>query len=69
MCRKILVALVKLVWTAGIEVFEDADSVEYFHILFDQQKSSFHSTATESLFTGPEAFEKPCRKMRAPEFL
>jgi len=64
--QEILVAAIKLVGLPGIEVVEDADSVEYFHILFDQHEIIFsNSAATESLFTGPEALKAVTEDARA----
>lgn len=64
--QEILVAAIKLVGLPGIEVIEDAQSVEYFHMLFDQHEIVFsNGAATESLFTGPEALKAVSEDARA----
>ncbi|PZX14570.1 Hint domain-containing protein [Celeribacter halophilus] len=64
--QEILVAAIKLVGHPGIEVVEDAESVEYFHMLFDQHEIVFsNGAATESLFTGPEALKAVSEDARA----
>ncbi|QUS36998.1 Hint domain-containing protein [Falsirhodobacter algicola] len=56
--REVLVPAVKLLALDGIDLVEDAASVEYFHLLFDQHEVVFsNGAATESLFTGPEALK------------
>ncbi|MDO6458672.1 Hint domain-containing protein [Celeribacter halophilus] len=64
--QEILVAAIKLVGHPGVEVVEDAKSVEYFHMLFDQHEIVFsNGAATESLFTGPEALKAVSEDARA----
>jgi hypothetical protein len=64
--QEILVAAIKLVGHPGVEVVEDAKSVEYFHMLFDQHEIVFsNGAATESLFTGPEALKAISEDARA----
>lgn len=64
--QEILVAAIKLVGLPGIEVVEDTESVEYFHMLFDQHEIVFsNGAATESLFTGPEAMNAVSEDARA----
>ena len=55
---EVLVAAKQLVVLDGIDVAEDMESVEYFHILFDRHEVVFSNGAeTESLYTGPEALK------------
>ncbi|WP_376877865.1 Hint domain-containing protein [Albirhodobacter sp. R86504] len=64
--REILVPAVKLLGLDGIDVVEDAQEVEYFHMLFDQHEIVFsNGAATESLFTGPEAMKSIAPEARA----
>ncbi|WP_417268743.1 Hint domain-containing protein [Celeribacter sp.] len=63
---EILVAAIKLTDLPGIDIVEDAQSVEYFHMLFDQHEIVFsNGAATESLFTGPEALKAVSAESRA----
>lgn len=56
--REILVAAKSLTAIAGIDPVESTESVEYFHLLFDQHEIIFSEGAkTESLFTGEEALK------------
>lgn len=53
-----LIPATKLTLLPGIEVLENMNGVEYFHILFDQHEIIFAENApSESLFTGPEALK------------
>lgn len=55
---EVLVPAIKLVSLEGIEIADDLQEVEYFHILFDQHQIIYSNGApTESLFTGPEALK------------
>lgn len=55
---EVLVAAKQLVVLDGIDIAEDVESVEYFHILFDQHEVVISNGAeTESLYTGPEALK------------
>lgn len=55
---EVLVAAKQLLQVDGIQVADDLDEVEYFHILFDQHEIIRSNGAeTESLFTGPEAMK------------
>ena len=55
---EIFVPAKKLVGVPGITVDTELQSVEYFHLLFDQHEVVFAEGApTESLFTGPEALK------------
>jgi Ca2+-binding RTX toxin-like protein len=64
--NEILVAAIKLVGLPGVAIIEDAESVEYFHMLFDQHEIVFsNGAATESLFTGPEALKAVSEDSRA----
>ena len=55
---EVLVPAIKLIEFDGIEIDEDIEEVEYFHILFDQHEVILSNGAwTESLFTGPEALK------------
>jgi hypothetical protein len=63
---EVLIPANKLLPLDGVTVAEDADSVEYFHILFDQHEVIFaNGTPTESLFTGPEALKSVSPEQRA----
>ncbi|WP_108502440.1 Hint domain-containing protein [Paracoccus indicus] len=54
--QEVLIPANKLLILDGIDVDEDATSVEYFHMLFDQHEIVFaNGSAAESLFTGTEA--------------
>ncbi|MEP1767000.1 MAG: Hint domain-containing protein [Sulfitobacter sp.] len=56
--KEALVSAIKLTALPGIFVDEQADEVEYFHILFDQHEVIWAEGAlSESLFTGPEALK------------
>lgn len=56
--REVLVAAKQLLEVDGIEVDEDMEAVEYFHILFDQHEViTSNGAQTESLFTGPQALQ------------
>lgn len=64
--EEVLVAAIKLVSLPGIDVVDDAQEVEYFHMLFDQHEIVFsNGAATESLFTGPEALKAVSEDARA----
>ena len=55
---EVLIPAIKLVNLEGIEIADDLQEVEYFHILFDQHQIIYSNGApTESLFTGPEALK------------
>lgn len=55
---EVLLPAIKLVELPGIDVEESAESVEYFHLLFDRHEIIHAEGApTESLFTGPEALK------------
>jgi len=63
---EVLVAANKLVGLPGIEIAEETQSVEYFHMLFDDHQIVFsNGAATESLFTGPEALKAVSEDARA----
>ncbi len=63
---EILVPATKLVHLPGIEVVEDLEHVEYFHMLFDRHEIVFsNGAATESLLTGPEALKSVSAEARA----
>jgi len=54
----VLIPAIKLVALPGIFVDDRCDSVDYFHLLFDQHEIIFAEGApTESLYTGPEAMK------------
>ena len=57
--KEVLVAAKKLLSIDGIEKIENSsDGVDYYHIMFDQHEIVWsNGTATESLFTGPEALK------------
>ncbi|PRY80373.1 VCBS repeat-containing protein [Yoonia maritima] len=55
---RVLVPAIKLAALPGIFVDDSIDSVEYFHLLFDQHQIIYAEGApTESLYTGPEALK------------
>ena len=55
---EVLLPAIKLIDLDGIDIAEDVDSVEYFHILFDRHEIVCSNGAwSESLFTGPEALQ------------
>ncbi len=55
---EVLIPAIKLTELPGIFTDESADSVNYFHLLFDKHEIIFAEGApTESLFTGPEALK------------
>ena len=63
---EVLVAAKHLLALDGVEIVEDADEVEYFHLLFDQHEIIFGNGApTESLYTGPMAMRSLCPQSRA----
>ena len=56
--KEALIPANKLLPLDGIDIVGDADSVEYFHMLFDRHQIVFaNGTPSESLFTGPEALK------------
>ncbi|WP_045393109.1 Hint domain-containing protein [Falsirhodobacter sp. alg1] len=56
--NEVLVAAKQLCSTDGIDIAPDVQSVEYFHMLFENHEVIFANGAeTESLFTGPEALK------------
>lgn len=55
---EVLVAAKQLLLLDGIDIAEDMESVEYFHIMFDRHEVIIANGAeAESLFTGPEAMK------------
>jgi hypothetical protein len=55
---EVLVAAKQLLMLDGIDIAEDMESVEYFHLLFDRHEVVISNGAeTESLYTGPEALK------------
>lgn len=60
---EVLIAAKQLLQVNGIDIATDMDTVEYFHILFDQHEVIMSNGAeTESLFTGPEAIKSLPKK-------
>ena len=56
--KEVLIPANKLLMLPGIDIERDAESVEYWHMLFDQHQVVWSNGAlTESLFTGPEALK------------
>ena len=56
--KEVLIPANKLLTLDGIDIERDADSVEYWHFLFDAHQIVWSNGApTESLFTGPEALK------------
>ena len=55
---EVLVPAIRLTEIPGVFIDEDIETVEYFHLLFDQHEIIYAEGApTESLFTGPEALK------------
>jgi len=55
---EVLVAAKQLVLLDGIDIADDVQEVEYFHILFDRHEVVISNGAeTESLYTGPQALK------------
>lgn len=55
---EVLIPAIKLTELPGIFVEEEVETVEYFHLLFDQHEVIYAEGApTESLFTGPETLK------------
>lgn len=55
---EVLVAAKQLLMIEGVEIAQDADGVEYFHMLFDRHEVVIANGAeSESLFTGTEALK------------
>ncbi len=53
---EVLVAAKQLLQLEGIDIAQDLNEVEYFHILFDRHEVvTSNGAETESLFTGPQA--------------
>jgi len=53
---EVLLPAIKLVGLDGIDILDDVESVEYFHVLFDQHEIVVSNGApTESFFLGNEA--------------
>lgn len=56
--REVLVAAKHLVEIDGIDVVEDANAMDYFHIMFDRHEVIYsNGAASESLFAGGEALK------------
>lgn len=67
--NEVLVPAHSLTEIPGISVVEDADTVTYYHMLFDQHEVVFAEGApSESLFTGPQALKSLSRAARAEIF-
>ncbi len=63
---EVLVPAIKLTSLPGVYVDQSVETVEYFHLLFDQHEVIFAEGApTESLFTGPEAWKSISPEARA----
>ncbi|MDF3606994.1 Hint domain-containing protein [Paracoccus sp. DMF-8] len=55
---EVLVAAKQLLQLDGVDIVQDQDSVEYFHLLFDQHEIVISNGAeTESLYTGATALD------------
>lgn len=56
--RDVLIPAIKLTELDGIEIVEEPQDIEYWHMLFDSHQVIWSNGApTESLFTGPEALK------------
>jgi hypothetical protein len=63
---EILVAAKQLLPLEGIDIAQDLETVEYFHVLFDRHEIVFaNGTETESLYTGPQALRAVPRGRRS----
>ncbi len=66
---EILVAAKQLLPLEGIDIAQDLETVEYFHVLFDRHEIVFaNGTETESLYTGPQALRAVGRAARQEIF-
>lgn len=66
---EVLVAAKQLLPLEGIDIADDLETVEYFHILFDRHEIVFaNGTETESLYTGPQALRGVGHAARAEIF-
>ncbi|MDB5657687.1 MAG: hypothetical protein JWS10_302 [Cypionkella sp.] len=66
---EVLVAAKQLLEIDGIDICNDVDEVDYFHILFDRHEIIFaHGAETESLFTGKQALKSVSSAARAELF-
>lgn len=66
---EVLVAAKQLLPLNGIDIAQDLETVEYFHILFDRHEIVFaNGTETESLYTGPQALRAVGRAAREEIF-
>ncbi len=64
-CGEVLLPAIKLVGLPGIEVDEDLQEVEYFHLLFDQHRIIWSEGApSESLYTGQFALQNMAPEIR-----
>ncbi|WP_406870483.1 Hint domain-containing protein [Thioclava sp. 'Guangxiensis'] len=55
---EVLVPANKLTSLEGVSPLEDVESVDYYHLLFDQHEIVFsNGAASESLYTGPQALK------------
>lgn len=64
--RDVLIPAIRLVGMDGIEIVEDVQGIEYWHILFDRhQVVRSNGALTESLFTGPEALKAVSAEARS----
>lgn len=56
--HEVLVPAIKIIDLDGIDIVEEAQGIEYWHILFEAHQIIWSNGApTESLFTGPEALK------------
>lgn len=56
--NEVLVAAKQLCQIDGIDIADDAEGVEYFHLLFDRHEIvTANGAESESLYTGPEALK------------
>ena len=66
---EVLVAAKQLLQIEGIDIAQDLEAVEYFHILFDRHEIVLSEGAeTESLYTGAEALKSVGRAAREEIF-
>ncbi|MFC3568716.1 Hint domain-containing protein [Paracoccus simplex] len=66
---EVLVAAKQLLQIPGIDIAEDVEAVEYFHVLFDRHEIVLSEGAeTESLYTGAEALKSVGRAAREEIF-
>ena len=68
--EEVLVAAIRLTALPGVYIDEDAESVTYYHLLFNQHEIVYaEGSPSESLFTGPQALKSLGAEARQEIFL